>query len=158
MVSGVLGGAARVSRESPGRSDRKSVPNRLQTVSGVSKKDCFETPETVLRFQRLFFETVPDTFWTPGPEGLGSGRLIFIQLQCWEVMPFLTVQRQRCIEFRVLRALDFYTPLALNCQKRAAPPSTEVENNSDHTHPPYLQKICPENMPYNGGLYGTKVG
>ena len=25
-------------------------------------------------------------------------------------------------------------------------------------HPPYLQKLCPQNMPYNGGLYGIKVG
>ena len=34
----------------------------------------------------------------------------------------------------------------------------KVENNSDHPHPPYWQKRCPENMPYNGGLYGIKVG
>ena len=26
-----------------------------------------------------------------------------------------------------------------------------TENNSDHPHPLYLQKICPQNMPYNGG-------
>ena len=32
------------------------------------------------------------------------------------------------------------------------------ENNSDHPHPPYLQKICPKNMPYNRGLYGIEVG
>ena len=32
------------------------------------------------------------------------------------------------------------------------------ENNSDHPHPPYLQKICSQNMPYNGGPYGIKVG
>ena len=32
------------------------------------------------------------------------------------------------------------------------------ENTSDHPHPPYLQKICPQNMPYNGGPYGIKVG
>ena len=30
------------------------------------------------------------------------------------------------------------------------------ENNSDHPHPPYLQKIRSQNMPYNGGLYGIK--
>ena len=36
--------------------------------------------------------------------------------------------------------------------------SPESENNSDHPHPPYLQKICPKNMPHNGGLYGIKVG
>ena len=31
--------------------------------------------------------------------------------------PFLTIRRQRCIKFGVLREQDFYTPLALNCQK-----------------------------------------
>ena len=25
-------------------------------------------------------------------------------------------------------------------------------------NPPYLPKICPQNMPYDGGPYGTKVG
>ena len=45
------------------------------------------------------------------------GRLIFIHLQCWEVLPFLTIQRQQCIKFRVLRAQDLYTPLSLKCQK-----------------------------------------
>ena len=29
----------------------------------------------------------------------------------------LTIQRQPCIKFRVLRAQDFYTPLPPNCQK-----------------------------------------
>ena len=33
-----------------------------------------------------------------------------------------------------------------------------LENNSDHPHPPLLQKICPQNMPYNGGPYGIEVG
>ena len=47
----------------------------------------------------------------------GIGRLILIHLQCWEMLPFLTIQRQRCIKFRVLREEDFYTPLALNYQK-----------------------------------------
>ena len=46
-----------------------------------------------------------------------SGRPIFIHLQCWKVLPFLTIQRQRYIKFRVLRTQDVYTPLALNCQK-----------------------------------------
>ena len=36
-----------------------------------------------------------------------------------------------------------YTPFL------CVPPSTE--NNSDHPHPPHLQKKCPQNMPYNGG-------
>ena len=46
-----------------------------------------------------------------------NGRRIFIHLQCWEVLLFLTILRQWCIKIRVLRAEDFYTPLALNCQK-----------------------------------------
>ena len=37
-------------------------------------------------------------------------------------------------------------------------PGAQHENNSDHPHPAYLQKICPQNMPYTGGLYGIKVG
>ena len=43
--------------------------------------------------------------------------------------------------------------IQINPEFRTAP-----ENNSDHPHPPYLQKICPKNMPYNGGPYGIKVG
>ena len=57
------------------------------------------------------------------------GRLIFIHLQCWELLPLLTIQRQRCIKFRVLRAQDFYTPLALNCQKGQQLPAPEVYKN-----------------------------
>ena len=57
------------------------------------------------------------------------GRLLFIHLQCWEVLPFLTIQRQRCIKFRVLRAQDFYTPLALNCEKGQHLPALEVYKN-----------------------------
>ena len=45
------------------------------------------------------------------------GRLTLIHLRCWEVLPLLTIQRQRCTEFRVLRAQEFYTQLPLNCQK-----------------------------------------
>ena len=33
---------------------------------------------------------------------------------------------QRCVKFRVLRAQDFYTPLALNCQKGQRLPALEV--------------------------------
>ena len=44
------------------------------------------------------------------------------------------------------------------CSARSVPLCCNCENNSDHPHPPYLQKICPQNMPYNGGLYGVKVG
>ena len=62
-------------------------------------------------------------------KGVGNGRLIFIHIQCWEVLPFLTIQRQRCIKFRVLRAQDFDTPLALNCQKGQHLPALEVYKN-----------------------------
>ena len=53
-------------------------------------------------------------------------RLIFIHLQCWEVLPFCRFQRQRCIKIRVLRAQDFYTPLALQTAKGQHLPALEV--------------------------------
>ena len=56
-----------------------------------------------------------------------------MHLQCWEVLPFLTFQRQRCIKFRVLRAQDLYTPLALNCQKGQHLPALEVYKNQGKT-------------------------
>ena len=62
-----------------------------------------------------------------------AGRLIFIHLRCWEPLPFLTIQRQRCIKFRVLRAQDFYTPLPLNCQKGQRLPAPEVYKNQSPT-------------------------
>ena len=62
-----------------------------------------------------------------------AGRLILIHLQCWEVLSFLTIQRQRCIKFRVLRAQDFYTLLALNCQKGQRLPALEVYRNQSPT-------------------------
>ena len=46
------------------------------------------------------------------------GRLIFIHLRCWEVLPFSTLQRQRCVKILCPKDPEFYTPLALNCQKR----------------------------------------
>ena len=46
-----------------------------------------------------------------------SGVRIFIHLECWEVPAFLTIQCQRCIKLRILRAQDSYTPLALNYPK-----------------------------------------
>ena len=57
------------------------------------------------------------------------GRLIFIHLRCWEVLPFLTIQRKRCIKLRVLRAQDFFTPLPLNCQKGQHLPAPVVYKN-----------------------------
>ena len=54
------------------------------------------------------------------------GRLILIHLQCWEVLPFCSFQRQRCIKIRVLRAQDFYTPLAPTTAKGQHLPALEV--------------------------------
>ena len=62
-----------------------------------------------------------------------SGRLIFIHLQCWEVLPFCRFQRQRCIKVRVLRAQDFYAPLALKTAKGQHLPALEVYKNQSPT-------------------------
>ena len=58
--------------------------------------------------------------WMHKEPGEKIGRLIFIHLRCWEVLPFLKIQRQRCIQFRVLRRGNFYAQLPLNCQKGGA--------------------------------------
>ena len=70
-----------------------------------------------------------------------------MHLQCWEVPPFLAIQRQRCIKFRVLRAQDFYTPLALNCQKGQQLPALEVHKNQS---PIIVRKTLLKHA--NGGL------
>ena len=67
--------------------------------------------------------------WGFGNPNLVDGRLIFIHLQCWEVLPFCRFQRQRCIKIRVLRAQDFYTPLALKTAKGQHLPALEVYKN-----------------------------
>ena len=61
------------------------------------------------------------------------GRLIFIHHQCWEVLPFCRFQRQRCIKIRVLRAQDFYTPLALKAAKGQHLPALVVYKNQSPT-------------------------
>ena len=59
-----------------------------------------------------------------------SGRLIFIHLQCWEVLPFCRFQRQRCIKILCPdEDPDFYTPLALENGKRQHLPALEVYKN-----------------------------
>ena len=58
-----------------------------------------------------------------------TGRLIFIHLHCWEVLPFCIFRRQRCIKIRVLRAQDFYTPLALKTAKGQHLPALEVSKH-----------------------------
>ena len=57
------------------------------------------------------------------------GRLILIHLQCWEVLPFLTIQRQWCIKTLFPKDPEFYTPLALNCQKGQQLSALEVYKN-----------------------------
>ena len=55
-----------------------------------------------------------------------NGRQIFIHLQCWEMLPFLTIQRQRCIKILCPKDPEFYTPLALNRHKGRHLPALEV--------------------------------
>ena len=43
--------------------------------------------------------------------------------------PFLTIQRQRSIKFRVLGTEDFYAPLGLKCQKGHHLPALDVYKN-----------------------------
>ena len=61
------------------------------------------------------------------------GRLMFIHHRCWEVLPFCLFQRQRCIKIRVLRAQDFYTPLALKTAKGQHLPALVVSKNQSPT-------------------------
>ena len=49
------------------------------------------------------------------------GRLIFIHLQCWEVLRFCRFQRQWCINILCPKDPDFYTPLALKKAKGQHP-------------------------------------
>ena len=68
---------------------------------------------------------------TPNPRIYSIlGRVIFIHHQCWEVLPFCRFQRQRCIKIRVLRAQDFYTPLALKTVKGQHLPALVVYKKS----------------------------
>ena len=62
-----------------------------------------------------------------------DGRLIFIHLQCWQLLPFLTIQRQRCIKILCPKDPEFYTPLPLNCQKGRHLPALEVYKNQSPT-------------------------
>ena len=62
-------------------------------------------------------------------ESTDHGRLIFIHHQCLEVLPFCRFQRQQCIKIRVLRAQDFYTPLALKTATGQHLPALVVYKN-----------------------------
>ena len=57
------------------------------------------------------------------------GRLIFMHAQCWEVLPFFTIQRQRCIKILRSKVPEFYTLLALNRQKGQHLPELELYKN-----------------------------
>ena len=57
-----------------------------------------------------------------------SGREILIELRCWKVLPFWTIQHQRCIKIMCANDPEFYTPLALNCAKGQHLPAPEVYN------------------------------
>ena len=75
-------------------------------------------------------------------EGRAHGTLIFMQLRYWELLPFLKIQRQRRIKFRVLRAQDLYTPLALICQKGQHLPAPEVYKNQSPCSVNYYCFFC----------------
>ena len=67
-----------------------------------------------------------------------GGSLILIHLHCWEVLPFLTMRRQRCIKILCPKDPEFYTPLALNCQKGKHLPALEVYRNQSPIGSPRL--------------------
>ena len=69
-----------------------------------------------------------------------SRLLIFIHLQCWEVLPFCRFQRQRCIKIRVLRAQDFDTPLALKTVKGQHLSALEVYKHQSPISPSAIWK------------------
>ena len=76
-------------------------------------------------------------------EGVIVGSLIFIHHRCWEVLPFLTIQRQWCIKILCPKDPEFYTPLALNRQKGQHLPALEVYKNQS---PKLRVKNCRETV------------
>ena len=87
---------------------------------------------------------------TRRPQSQNFGRLICMRLQCCEALPFFTIQRQRRIKLRVLRAQDFYTPLALNCQKGQCLAALEVYKNQS-------RRIWAARWPQNRRIAGHKA-
>ena len=63
------------------------------------------------------------------------GRLTFIHLQCWEVLPFCRFQRQRCIKILCPKDPEFYTPLALKTAKGQHLPALVVYKNQSPIYP-----------------------
>ena len=84
------------------------------------------------------------------PTAGNIGRLIFIHLQCWEVLPFCRFQRQRCIKILCPKGPDFYTLLALKTAKGQHLPALEVYKNQSpkNQSPKYEEKK--ENQMENG--------
>ena len=88
-------------------------------------------------FTRAFQRSIP--YWNSGnserkgalgkskPPRKSGDRFFFFHLSCWEVLPFLTIQRQRCIKILCPKDPEFETPLALNCQKGQLLPAPEVK-------------------------------
>ena len=85
-----------------------------------------------------FFMCFISALVQPSYQEREGGRLIFIHLQCWEALPFCLFQRQRCIKIRVLRAQDFYTPLALKTAKGQHLPALEVYKNQSPRRGPEI--------------------
>ena len=87
-------------------------------------------PSNPLALQALFSSRFAGEKKAQSDREMGfNGRLIFIHHQCWEVLPFCRFQRQWCIKIRVLRAQDFYTPLALKTAKGQHLPALVVYKN-----------------------------
>ena len=84
---------------------------------------------------------------------LQIGRLIFIHLQCWEVLPFCRFQRQWCIKILCPKDPDFYTPLALKKAKGQHLPALEVYKNQSPTNlvksPMFTNTPCKSTCLYN---------
>ena len=91
-----------------------------------------------------------------------SHTCLAIQMACWKKAP---EKGKQVIQGKILfwgLFLPFFNPGPVAGPRRfpisSRRPETyflavQFENCSD-PHPPYLQKICPQNMPCNGGLHG----
>ena len=64
-----------------------------------------------------------------------------IHHQCREVLPLGRFQRQRRIKIRVLRAQDFYTPLALKTTKGQHFPALVVYKNQSPNLEAQIEKL-----------------
>ena len=78
-----------------------------------------------------------------------------MHLQCWEVLPFCRLQRQRCIKVRCPKDPDFYTPLALKRAKGQRLPALEVYKNQS---PNKSKRFALLNGEDSGSLRTTSAG